>query len=1247
MYYHDFRVMFKIICLWLVVIVSHMVAGSDEYPRDCLFVSRQSGQDSSFCGSTKQPCKTLSLALRKVQDGGKVCLDGRNTESDPYGCALRNVTSLADVLDKSVTIQGWMSKAHISCPYKYGLVFGSTTEYGIFRLKLSNLVFHNNGVRLLKVGCSHILISNCRFINCDTAFEIWKNKSLYYRKSSLVISDTQFLYNNISVFVQLINEHFFINISRCLFKGKVGRFNLTSEDRKVFGSVYVRSASPWNRVRVHGSISDSTFRELGHKHNGFAVSFRILELFSIGKLSLLNVTFLNNENSLFVYGGFDVQLTKVTINCSYGRAITASAPPKLNPGIVGIKVTLDQCVLGNNRNGIFMATNVCLNCNANCSAGEQYLFVKNTSIVGGNETKGSGYSVNFRVKNYDTRRPNFIRALVFLENVTFKGLHNSALYVAIQKNVRGKIVVKNCKFINNSQYVYQLDERATVDIQFSDEDPPDSCSRLPNHKSIFLWNNSHQMPVTFEDSSFEGNIGIWGALNLFNGNVTLKNCTFKDNLGFTAGGHVYMKTGYGSLSIEDSTFLHDPLNRFSKSKNGQISSTGCFVHSESAGPVRISNSSFTANMNRKFNPIFTITRTSSLKVDAVTTFRCPSGKHMKMNEAVKTEGFQFTQGNNLTICLMELSYITMFCDKCPNDFYSLKRGMTAGLNVVKKTMCRKCPHGASCESGNIEARQNFWGLPISKNPPRIQFFPCPLDYCITPSHSIRHPYNACYGKRSGILCGQCRKGYSEALHSTSCKKNEKCHNHWFWVATIIYVAAFAAYFVFKPPILSVLYKQTLWFKELPRHDDTQTLTSHEAEKETHDPGYLKIIFYFYQVAELLMLKSPEETLHMLPFIPSVIAIFNFQVKTLYGSIDCPFPGLNVVTKELFLCLKFFAILLAIGFIYIIHRAASKSKKISPPKLTLYLAVALETLLLGYETLADTTLKLMHCVPMGLSWRLFIDGNIQCWQWWQYILIGFVMVFVIPLILVLFWGSLMLAKDKVSAKKFLIACAFPLPCLVLWLVRHCRKSENEDVPFIWNLEDAEEIKKVLHEAFREPSGNDSGTLYWESILTGRRFILLTIHTFVTDSVTRFITLDMACIMILVHHLSLRPFRDLKANIFETISLLSLVAICTFSLAEATYLSEGIEPAGPNQNLFHVLQWIELGALSLVPILVCIFVALAVLSQISRLVYHCVKLLSNFTSSRSYLNGNETLGGLSMSGQLLINCDYEEDDLQLLD
>ena len=53
-----------------------------------------------------------------------------------------------------------------------------------------------------------------------------------------------------------------------------------------------------------------------------------------------------------------------------------------------------------------------------------------------------------------------------------------------------------------------------------------------------------------------------------------------------------------------------------------------------------------------------------------------------------------------------------------------------------------------------------------------------------------------------------------------------------------------------------------------------------------------------------MVESPENALHMVPFFPPVIALLNFEVKTMEGSIGCPLRGLNAVTKELFMCLKF-------------------------------------------------------------------------------------------------------------------------------------------------------------------------------------------------------------------------------------------------------------------------------------------------------------------------------------------------------
>ena len=53
-------------------------------------------------------------------------------------------------------------------------------------------------------------------------------------------------------------------------------------------------------------------------------------------------------------------------------------------------------------------------------------------------------------------------------------------------------------------------------------------------------------------------------------------------------------------------------------------------------------------------------------------------------------------------------------------------------------------------------------------------------------------------------------------------------------------------------------------------------------------------------------------------------------------------------------------------------------------------------LLGYEPLAVSSLNLMHRFPVGKEKRLFFDAEIVCLQWWQHILLTYIIVFVEPL-----------------------------------------------------------------------------------------------------------------------------------------------------------------------------------------------------------------------------------------------------------
>ena len=66
-------------------------------------------------GSFAVPCRTLPQALLLVNDGDKICLNGTNSESNPYECLKTvgpNGTKLRAV-GKSVSIQGVSSPARV------------------------------------------------------------------------------------------------------------------------------------------------------------------------------------------------------------------------------------------------------------------------------------------------------------------------------------------------------------------------------------------------------------------------------------------------------------------------------------------------------------------------------------------------------------------------------------------------------------------------------------------------------------------------------------------------------------------------------------------------------------------------------------------------------------------------------------------------------------------------------------------------------------------------------------------------------------------------------------------------------------------------------------------------------------------------------------------------------------------------------------------------------------------------------
>lgn len=573
-------------------------------------------------------------------------------------------------------------------------------------------------------------------------------------------------------------------------------------------------------------------------------------------------------------------------------------------------------------------------------------------------------------------------------------------------------------------------------------------------------------------------------------------------------------------------------------------------------------------------------------------------------------------------CRINVTVLKYSCRSCIPGYYSLQKGISRGLLVNSTFNCTPCPFGGNCIETNIAAKPNFWGYPSPGHPPSLQFISCPEHYCQSPlPHS--KDYNRCRGNRNGTLCGKCAAGFTETLFSVDCTKTAKCNQHWLWIATIIFTIGLVLYLLIKPPILGFLTDQILWFKRkvIQSEDDLGEIGDHHHS----DSGYLKITFYFYQVADILMDGRTEGLLEKVPFVYLVVSAFNFQIRTVNDRIGCPFSGLTAVTKELLLSATISVTMADVLLIYCAHVFINICRRKEKPKLSHYVAVLVEVLLLGYERLAETSLKLMHCVSIGSRKWLFIDGNVQCFQWWQYILLAYIVVFVMPFILVLYFGSFKLYKSSISANEFLAACIFPLPIIVYWSLKEIRKRRERDSTNAQ--EDSDDVLEVLHGPFRLPSSNDGGTLYWESVLIGRRFVLLACHTLIQNAMLRMVCMAFACLLMTLHHMLKNPYRDLLANKAETLSLSALTMIAAINLPRATFLYIGLD-LRPEQSYLDYLEWIEVGALAFIPVLLSLLVTFAFLSQIARFVAFLIKYMrrwcqlctsASFTDERRPLLG----------------------------
>ena len=782
---------------------------------------------------------------------------------------------------------------------------------------------------------------------------------------------------------------------------------------------------------------------------------------------------------------------------------------------------------------------------------------------------------------------NIINSMIFLKNTTF--VNNLCAALVVEFSGTSSLRIFDSAFVRN-KYI-----RGT-----------------PGALGIVSEDQTSKITAIIKRVLFQENVATIGSVLLLNdGEVILTKCTFLNNFASFQGGQI-ISTGRGSLElyIFNSVFKQT-IQKVLINNTKEFMATS-FLRIYNSRKLYIYNTTF--NWDTKSDEQLILVSKSAVSFDNGSMSTCP------VSHAIE-KGNYYYPGN----IIPPARSVTLSCKACDYNFYSRQRGTARGLNLDDSFECIPCPRGADCVSA-IRAKSNFWGYQTSSNPPKLAFTICPFGYCKSPPANSSK-YNDCQGKRTGVMCGVCSQGYTEALWSTYCTPVKDCHDHWFWILFLLLVFSMAILLVFKPPFVAYSLKQIFWFKSFVGSRTANIQTNHNiirslsVDEETGQENiplssteqlkqdkrqfsrFVEIIFYFYQIAQLLLSSSSLTEFFHTQFMAPVLGFFNFQPSFRKQGFLCPFPGLTPEIKLGFKIAPVFGTLVAIFFIYALHFFFSRMRGAPRPAISPYLQASIKTIFLGYVTLATVSISLIRCVFVAGEARWFYNGNVLCYQWWQYAAYTFNAIFVIPFIFVLALISFKLHHDKITIQQFLLAIIFPLPFLMLWMFRFVCPSPVANVEANQNLN---ALKEMLLAPYGQPKGGSKrGALYWQSVLIARRFILVLIFCVVTEPSIRLFCMTLTCVFVLCCHLQVKPFQNSLANNLESLSLLFLVILGLINQFKSVFVGSEENIKGSLVTVLKVFQWLEIVMLGLFPAILLLLVCFAIISVFVRVLFMCFR------------------------------------------
>ena len=344
--------------------------------------------------------------------------------------------------------------------------------------------------------------------------------------------------------------------------------------------------------------------------------------------------------------------------------------------------------------------------------------------------------------------------------------------------------------------------------------------------------------------------------------------------------------------------------------------------------------------------------------------------------------------------------------------------------------------------------------------------------------------------------------------------------------------------------------------------------------------FLILVFYYFQDASIVHITPlyVKGDVHVVSVVKQIIGgLFKFQLNVLhFASEICLFKNISPVDK-IFLNLLFIPpVFLFLVLVFLLSKlllhCGSHPKKLWLLVYSQIPVACMLAILFSFQKLALSMFLLIHCVDVYNHSVLFLDGSIQCYTFWQHVIIFVIIFCIIPFALYVCLIPCHMKEGNLTTATFLLGCLFPIPVGIFAAHKGTKVSDvNKPKPTETNI-----LFTLLQGPYKEmylTIKQRKILVSYSGILLVKRLVLIMIHVGVQNTVSKILLFVMLALVSLTGNLIVKPCKEQRANISVVLSDIALLLITILNLVKGLFIESEYFPTGTMLDVSNVLLRIE--------------------------------------------------------------------------